>query len=97
MAKFEFKLSYVARIEIEARDREDAFHKAHDILDSHSVYNDDALDVMHDEAYCAGGLGSDPPLRKKRAYSMRNQDFEPDEPVMVFAGSGGETSVEEEA
>jgi len=83
MPRFRARLAFTADVEIEARDKKTAMLRAKDMLDDLSVYNDDALDVMHDEAYCAGGLGSDPPLRKKRAYTMRNQDFEPEEPVIT--------------
>ena len=97
MAKFKMKLSFVAVVDIDAKDEHTAFQRARDILDDHSVYADDEIDVIHDAAYCAGGTGDDPPLRKKRAYTMRNTDFEPQEPLIVLAGSGGETSREEDA
>ena len=83
MAKFKMKLSFVAVVDIDAPDEHEAFRRAGDIIDAHSVYADDELDVMHDEAYCAGGTGDDPPLKKKRAYTMRNTDFEPQEPLLV--------------
>ena len=85
MAIFNVKLAFMAKIDIDAPDEEFALQKAKDILDTHSVYDDDAIDIMHDDAYCAGAFGGDPPLRKKRAYTMRNQDFEPEEPVIVWA------------
>ncbi len=83
MAKFRMKLSFVAVVDIDAQDEHEAFLRAEDIIDAHSVYADDELDVMHDEAYCAGGTGGDPPLKKRRAYTMRNADFEPQEPLLV--------------
>lgn len=83
MAKFKMKLSFVAVVDIDAQDEHEAFRRAEDIIDAHSVYADDDLDVMHDAAYCAGGTGDDPPLKKKRAYTMRNQGFEPQEPLLV--------------
>lgn len=82
--RFVVHLAYVANIEIEAESKEEAETKGEDILQSNSVYSDDALDEMHDKAYQAGALGSGPPLMKKRAYQMRNMDFEPDE-VSVIA------------
>ena len=83
MAKFKMKLSFVAVVDIEAQDEHEAFRRAEDIIDAHSVYADDELGVMHDAAYCAGWTGDDPPLKKKRAYTMRNTDFEPQEPLLV--------------
>lgn len=79
--KWRLDLHFSAHIEVEAPDEQTAIRKGQDILDAHSVYEDDRLDIMHDEAFCAGGTGDDPPLKKKRAYMLRNEDFQPTEPI----------------
>lgn len=77
MSKFLATLKFEASVVIEARTYDEARAKAEDMLDERSVYEDDKLDVMHDEAFCAGGTGDDPPLRNSRAWSLRDENFTP--------------------
>lgn len=77
MSKFLATLKFEANVVIEARTYDEARAKAEDMLDERSVYEDDKLDVMHDEAFCAGGTGDDPPLRNSRAWSLRDENFTP--------------------
>ena len=83
MSKFHVLLSFSADIFIEAKDRNEALSTARWMLHDRSVYEDDKLDVMHDEAYCAGGTGEDPPLNKKRVYTLRDENFSEDDPIIV--------------
>ena len=75
MSKFHVLLSFKANVSIEAIDREEALSIARGMLTDRSVYEDYTLDEMHDEAYCAGGTGDDPPLKRDRAYSLRDKNF----------------------
>lgn len=83
MNKFRVIVGFTAELQIEASNREEAKSKATDMLDARSVYEDDKLDELHDEAYCSGGTGDDPPLKKKRAYSLRDENFTADDPVVL--------------
>ena len=83
MNKFRVIVGFTAELQIEASCREEAKSKARDMLDARSVYEDDKLDELHGEAYCAGGTGDDPPLKNKRASSLRDKDFTADDPVVL--------------
>jgi len=79
MAKYIADVSFVAHLEIEAENAEEATAKAHAVAESHSVYSDDALEEILDKTYCAGGTNEDPPMRNRRVFELRNPDFEQDE------------------
>lgn len=83
MNKFRVIVGFTAELQIEASCRDEAKQKARDMLDARSVYEDDKLDEMHGEAYCAGGTCDDPPLRNKRASSLSDKDFTADDPVVL--------------
>lgn len=75
MAKWIAELAFTANVEIEAPDEEAAHAEALGALDGKSVYDDDRVEEIHDEAYYAGAAGSDPPLRKQKAYELSDRDF----------------------
>jgi len=81
--KYKFMLSFCAEVEVEAESLGDACVEAGCILDERSVYEDDKLEEMHDEAYCAGAAGGDPPLRKVHASSLRDKRFLPSKPSLI--------------
>ena len=83
MSKFHVILGFTADVFIEAKNKKEALSIARGMLHDRSVYEDDKLDVMHDEAYCAGGTGDDPPLKRDRAYSLRDENFSEDDPIIV--------------
>ena len=83
MSKYHVLLGFTADVFIEAKNKKEALSIARGMLQDRSVYEDDKLDVMHDEAYCAGGMGDDPPLKNKRAYSLRDKNFSEDDPTIV--------------
>lgn len=83
MSKFRVMVGFTAELKIEASCSDEAKQKASDMLDARSVYEDDKLDEMLGEAYYAGGTGDDPPLRNKRASSLRDKDFTADDPVVL--------------
>jgi hypothetical protein len=75
MAKWIAELTFTANVEIEAPDEDAAYAEACGALDGKSVYDDDMVEEVHDEAYWAGVSQSDPPLLKRKAYEMSDKDF----------------------
>lgn len=75
MAKWIAELAFTANVEIEAPDEDAACAEAWGALYCKSVYDDDRVEEIHDEAYYAGAAGNDPPLRKRKAHELSDKDF----------------------